>query len=563
MSTLATMALLMASIGGTPDGIVLNFTATWCGPCQQMSPIVSRLQQQGYAIRKVDFDREKALVNRFNITAVPTFVLVVNGQERERYSGPLSEDQLRRMAASIPEKAEAVASSQSSPGTKPNTSSNSVAATIGNGIKALNPLASRPASGTTAAAPVIRANVTASDQQVYAIDPMQVVTRIRVTDSKGMDFGSGTIISSEPGQAHVLTCGHIFRHFDQQGRIEVDVFSGEKYQRFEGALIRFDLKKDIGLISIKSDGLLPIARVATAPVQNGDHVFSAGCGGGDPPTKLQHIVTKTTGYQEDIVECTSTPVQGRSGGGLFTTDCQVVGVCILADPNGRRGLYMGLKTIHGLLDQCGLTHLYRRGSDSTAKATLAANSKAPKLPDFNPISVGSTRPDFSGDAEEVPSDAPADDKLESLPAFEPEATQRRPQRTSALREENIFADASDQLGPAPAPKRSSLADNSRRGSDSVVAGPSIDSLAETLDAAKGAEVVCIIRDPKLPNGASRVVIIHRASEKFVSDLTGELDHQVQRTSLGVRPAAKSVPVKTPVEPVAMQRYRRNRQPAAD
>lgn len=560
MSTLATMALLMASIGGTPDGVVLNFTATWCGPCQQMSPIVSRLQQQGYAIRKVDYDQNQALVKRFNISAVPTFVLIVKGEERERYSGPLSEDQLRRMAASIPEKAEPVTTPKPILVAAPATN-NSVAATIGNGIKALNPLASRPASGTPAAAPVIRANVTASDQQVYAIDPMQVVTRIRVTDSKGMDFGSGTIISSEPGQAHVLTCGHIFRHFDQQGRIEVDVFSGEKYQRFEGTLIRFDLKKDIGLISIKSDGLLPIARVATAPVQNGDHVFSAGCGGGDPPTKLQHIVTKTTGYQEDIVECTSTPVQGRSGGGLFTTDCQVVGVCILADPNGRRGLYMGLKTIHGLLDQCGLTHLYRGGSANNAKATLASNSKAPTLPDFNPISVGSPRPDFSGDAEEVAGDASADDKLEGLPAFEPEATQRRPQRALALREENIFADAADL--PAPAPKRSNLADSTRRGPEPVVAGPSIDSLAETLDAAKGAEVVCIIRDPKQPNGASRVVIIHRASEKFVSDLTGELDHQVQRTSLGVRPAAKSVPAKTPVEPVAMQRYRRNRQPAAD
>lgn len=543
MNAMATMAILLASLGGTPDGVVLNFTASWCGPCQQMAPVVNRLQTQGYAIRKVDFDREKTLVDRFGITGVPTFVLVVNGKERERYSGTLSEDQLRRMAASIPEKAEPAPVAKSSPG---------IAAGIGNGLsKVFSPTTSPAAKN--AAQPIIRANVTASEQPVYAIDPMQVATRIRVTDSKGMDFGSGTIISGEPGQAYVLTCGHIFRHFDQQGRIEVDVFNGEKYQRFEGSLVKFDLKKDIGLISIKSDVLLPMARVALSPVRNGDHVFSVGCGGGEPPTKLQHLVTKTTGFQEDIVECTSTPIQGRSGGGLFTTDGQVVGVCILADPNGRRGLYMGLKTIHGLLDECNLTQLYRRRPEDQS---LASTKAAPALPEFNPISAGSARPEFAGDAEELSgasattSNETSDDQalalqpISTLPERQP--AQARTRDTSA--DELLAAALSSKSNSKPATK-------SARALESLVAGPSVESMGETLEAAKGAEVVCIIRDPQNPNSASRVVIIHRASEKFVSDLTGELDHQVQRTSLGVRPANKPT---TPPEATAMQRYRRSR-----
>src|SRR6267154_762786 len=60
------------------DGVV-EFTASWCGPCQQMSPIVSRLERHGYSIRKVDVDSNRDLCRRFNVDRMPTFLVVVDG----------------------------------------------------------------------------------------------------------------------------------------------------------------------------------------------------------------------------------------------------------------------------------------------------------------------------------------------------------------------------------------------------------------------------------------------------------------------------------------------------
>jgi hypothetical protein len=73
-----------------------------------------------------------------------------------------------------------------------------------------------------------------------------------------------------------------------------------------------------------------------------------------------------------------------------------------------------------------------------------------------------------------------------------------------------------------------------------------------LFAANGAEVVCIIRSTDNPRAASRVVIINRASRKFVADLLGEMDAATRPTSSfeagtmrsprpATRPAAAQIP----------------------
>ncbi|MDA0285461.1 MAG: hypothetical protein O3B86_19105, partial [Planctomycetota bacterium] len=85
--------------------------------------------------------------------------------------------------------------------------------------------------------------------------------------------------------------------------------------------------------------------------------------------------------------------------------------------------------------------------------------------------------------------------------------------------------------------------------------PSASSLSKTLESTRGAEVVCIIRDRNQPDGPSRIVIIHEATDRFVSDLTSEVENQVQQTSLTVR---KTVAPRTAAASAAFSRYRRRR-----
>jgi hypothetical protein len=69
-----------------------------------------------------------------------------------------------------------------------------------------------------------------------------------------------------------------------------------------------------------------------------------------------------------------------------------------------------------------------------------------------------------------------------------------------------------------------------------------------LSAAAGAEVVCIIRSTDNPRAASRVVIINRASRKFVADLLGEVDAGARTTSIFEAGNSRTSPSATQTPP---------------
>jgi thioredoxin-like negative regulator of GroEL len=87
-------------VNWTTKGEVLFFNATWCGPCRQMKPIVTNLRRQGYHMRDVDVDRNRALAEKYGIRAVPTFVFLENGSEVNRFSGGTTPEHLRRLCSS-------------------------------------------------------------------------------------------------------------------------------------------------------------------------------------------------------------------------------------------------------------------------------------------------------------------------------------------------------------------------------------------------------------------------------------------------------------------------------
>jgi len=79
---------------------LLYFTAPWAGPCQQMVPLISKLQAEVSCIEEVVVDDHPRLCKQFRIGRVPMFVKIKNGMEVERRTGLLSEQQIRSLLSS-------------------------------------------------------------------------------------------------------------------------------------------------------------------------------------------------------------------------------------------------------------------------------------------------------------------------------------------------------------------------------------------------------------------------------------------------------------------------------
>jgi thioredoxin len=83
--------------------VLADFSATWCGPCKAMLPIVERLAARfdGQAeVVKVDIDQASELALAHGVRSVPTFLLFVNGQVAERIVGSTSESALATLIES-------------------------------------------------------------------------------------------------------------------------------------------------------------------------------------------------------------------------------------------------------------------------------------------------------------------------------------------------------------------------------------------------------------------------------------------------------------------------------
>ena len=77
--------------------VLIDFYATWCGPCQMLSPILKEVKDSlgdRVSIIKIDVDKNQEIAATYQVRGVPTILLFQNGKQLWRQSGVLSKEQL-------------------------------------------------------------------------------------------------------------------------------------------------------------------------------------------------------------------------------------------------------------------------------------------------------------------------------------------------------------------------------------------------------------------------------------------------------------------------------------
>ncbi len=430
---------------------LLVFSSPHCGPCQQLKPTVAELAKQGYPIRPVDVTQHPALATKFRVSRVPALVMVSDGREVARQLGG-DRGSIQRMFA-----AAGLHSPPPVGGPNPSWTQETPHA------PAIPARQVSEASHNVPSAPSVPAE--------FATRLLETSVRITINDATGKSHGTGTIVDTREGDALVVTCGHLFRGESAKGEITIERFrvTGgglEVLDRARGHLESYDLDRDVGLVSFRPNGEVAVAPVAAQfGEQINDRVWSVGCDLGAKPTVRDSRVTDIDRYHgPPNVETSGAPIQGRSGGGLFNAEGELIGVCFAADEAGDEGLYSGLASVHAQLDALGLHAIYR----PSATTATASNDKSER---FAPLPTGgSPEPVVRG--QEPPA------SVATPGAF--------PQRPTPLVPHSL-----------PAVERAGLEEIARRATE--------------------AEVVVIIR-PLEPGGNSEVIKLDRVSPQFLQAL---------------------------------------------
>ena len=85
---------------------LVDFFATWCGPCKMIHPVLERLKEEmGDSLRiiKIDIDKNEALMEQYRIQSVPTLMLFRKGDALWRQSGAMSLSDLKKVVNSYQE----------------------------------------------------------------------------------------------------------------------------------------------------------------------------------------------------------------------------------------------------------------------------------------------------------------------------------------------------------------------------------------------------------------------------------------------------------------------------
>ena len=78
---------------------LVDFWATWCGPCKMLSPIIDSLATkiEDAIIAKVNIDEARAIAEKFNVSSIPTIIIFKDGEEKERITGVKPEGEILKI----------------------------------------------------------------------------------------------------------------------------------------------------------------------------------------------------------------------------------------------------------------------------------------------------------------------------------------------------------------------------------------------------------------------------------------------------------------------------------
>jgi S1-C subfamily serine protease len=419
--------------------------------------------------------RDAQLARQHKVDLIPCFVMLVDGQEVDRVVGATTGARLQEMfkRAQDLERQNADRHRSQSPDVRVAAPAGATAGgPIDGANRSLAGVADDPArlvTGPSNAVVPVGAAVPAETTPADGHENLLASTvRLRVEESNGQAYATGTIIDARQGQALVITCGHLFRESQGKGPLTVEIFERvpggiRPAGQVPAQLVGYDLDRDLALVGIWPTRAVTVAPVAPKSVVVGraDRVVSVGCNNGNDPTIFATRITKI-GYHDSPpnFQAAGAPVEGRSGGGLFNDQGQLIGVCFAADHESNEGLYVPLESIHEELAENGLSEIANRVAGEPSPATPIVRGQ-------EPLEVVTPLPE-----------------TQIVPAANSPVVQPMASTDAAPRGLNELEQA---------------------------------ALEEIMTRAQAAEVICIIR-PKDPGGQSEVITLDDVSPEFVRAL---------------------------------------------
>ena len=80
--------------------VLIDFWATWCGPCRMMAPVVDAIAKEKdgeVKVCKVNIDENQDLAEKYGVMSIPTFVIIKNGSETGRTVGVQSKEEIMKL----------------------------------------------------------------------------------------------------------------------------------------------------------------------------------------------------------------------------------------------------------------------------------------------------------------------------------------------------------------------------------------------------------------------------------------------------------------------------------